>query len=183
MKTGTRKERTMPKETWRLDNFERIKQYILSHPEEINMMKWARKTTKSPCGSIGCIAGTCDWMMNVDGEKPASEFGFLFNKDGSINAKFLMKRTKESPYGNDWSGNYTESELYEADEKQRKTESAARDNGAVFLGIDEPESERLFLPHSWPGDYEDRLADSYTGTKTAADIIVERIDFFLNSGY
>ena len=66
-----------------LENFERVKAAILANPETLNMQTWGSQDSDSPCGTVGCLAGFCDWLMAVDGRKHT-----LFAKSGKLNRCF-----------------------------------------------------------------------------------------------
>jgi hypothetical protein len=52
-----------------LENFERLKKAIMDNAESLDIDSWAEYDASSPCGTVGCIAGFCDWLMAVDGVK------------------------------------------------------------------------------------------------------------------
>jgi hypothetical protein len=62
-----------------LENFERVKAAILANPQSFHMSWFAAEDERFPCGTVGCIAGFCDWLMAVDGER-----GTAFRADGSL---------------------------------------------------------------------------------------------------
>jgi len=71
------------------ENFERVKAAILANPDSFNMRNWALHDNESPCGTVGCIAGFCDWLMALDGRKRTA-----FTPDGRINEPQMERREK-----------------------------------------------------------------------------------------
>ena len=78
-------------------NFERVKAAILANPETLNMSTWGSKDHESPCGTVGCIAGFCDWLLAVDGKTETSfdysgglRYGFAFGGQVMSNAKRFL---------------------------------------------------------------------------------------------
>lgn len=53
---------------------------------------------------------------------------------------------------------------------------------AKFLSIREEEAEKLFYPHQWPEEFEDRLREAKPQTLKHAQLTVERIDHFIKTG-
>ena len=62
-----------------IKNAERLKNAIIANANALNMYTWACTNKFSPCGTVGCIAGFCDWLMAVDGSEDT-----LFKADGSM---------------------------------------------------------------------------------------------------
>jgi hypothetical protein len=67
-----------------LENFERVKAAILANPETLDMQTWGNNASYSPCGTVGCMAGFCDWLMAVDGHKNT-----LFVASGELTTRFI----------------------------------------------------------------------------------------------
>jgi len=66
------------------ENFERVKAAILANAETLNMMTWGSKDSSSPCGTVGCMAGFCDWLMAVDGLNDT-----LFEASGKLSGRHV----------------------------------------------------------------------------------------------
>ena len=67
-----------------LENFERVKAAILANPESFHMSWFAAKDDRSPCGTVGCMAGFCDWLTAIDGYKET-----LFTSSGQLRRGFI----------------------------------------------------------------------------------------------
>lgn len=151
----------MSKTKMNLANFDILMQAILDNYQSFNIYKWGQKVKKSesPCGSVGCIAGTADWLANRSGMKPAEGCNFLFDKNGFIT---LNKKDK-----------FIQAEL---------SEKWATENASKWLGVDSYEAKLLFLPSEWPTFFKDALFNYDSGTNGQARIAVSRIQYFLATG-
>lgn len=138
-------------------NFEILMQAIMDNYQSFNMYFWGTESKDSPCGTVGCIAGTADWLANKSGMEPAEGCEFLFNKNGSINQN---SKTEWTCNNGKWSFN----------------------NAAKWLGITKNQASLLFNVHIWPDFFREELSNTYASTKQHARIAVSRIQYFLDTG-
>jgi hypothetical protein len=144
----------MPRDTWRLDNFEILKEAIRLNQEAFDMRSWAEEDSSSPCGTVGCIGGTCDWLLLLSGEKPKTG-EHVFNRKGHIPQIKLSDQ------------------LYRG--------QVCEDNACQYLGVDRQEAWVLFFEPNWPKSFANEYKTAATRNQRTR-VAIKRINHFLRTG-
>lgn len=147
----------MPKPNVNTQNFEILMQAILHNYDSFDVMDWGYVTTETACGSAGCIAGTADWLANRSGMIPATGYQFLFDKKGHVRREAVLL------------GGFTAADW-------------AISNAKKWLNIDQFEAQSLFIHDFWPPQFRIKVLTLKLYSKESAQLAVDRIKYFLETG-
>lgn len=143
----------MPEKGRKLLN--RVIRHIRTNPKRFNMYLWiARSGGKTPCGTVGCIAGWCT-VLSLDKVKKEELFKEAKSSSEEELETMVMRLCGYS--SEDW----------------------FQDVAQSLLGITHKEAEVLFHVEGWPKQFD---LNSEKTQKGKVEVAVKRIRHFMKTG-